>query len=153
MTGRRVRLDKWRAFRIIQATSLAVTLTGDGNVYGMNPLENQTGSYHFSPEGLKLISRCPLCSESYQPFQASIVEEKEEAQLLHIQCRKCQSCIVALIVNGQLGLTSVGLITDLTSGDVEFFKDAPGVSESLVLEAFSQLKQPGASLHKALITE
>ena len=78
-------------------------LTGDRNVYGMNPLENQTGSYHFSPEGLKLISRCPLCSESYQPFQASIVEEKQEAQLLHIQCRKCQSCIVALIVSGQLG--------------------------------------------------
>lgn len=119
----------------------------------MNPLENQTGSYHFSPEGLKLISRCPLCAENYQPFQASIVEEKEEAQLLHIQCRKCQSSIVALIVNGQLGLTSVGLITDLTSGDVEYFKDASRVSEAMVLEAYTQLKQPGANLHKILITE
>lgn len=119
----------------------------------MNPLDNQTGSYQFSPEGLKLISRCPLCSESYQPFQASIVEEKEEAQLLHIQCRKCQSSIVALIVNGQLGLTSVGLITDLTSLDVERFKDATALQEQQVLDAYKQLRQPGPGLYQELIAE
>lgn len=117
----------------------------------MNPLENQTGSYHFSPEGLKLISRCPLCAENYQPFQASIVEEKEEAQLLHIECRKCKSSIVALIVNGQLGLTSVGLITDLTSADVEYFKDAPELSESQVLDAYTQLSKAGEGLYKSLV--
>ncbi|MBI4122280.1 MAG: hypothetical protein HY461_03030 [Parcubacteria group bacterium] len=119
----------------------------------MNPLENSTGSYHFSPEGLKMISRCPLCNEHYQPFQASIVEEKEEAQLLHIQCSKCQSSIVALIVSGHLGLTSVGLITDLTSSDVECFKDAPDVSEAMVLAAYAELKHPGTALHKALQSE
>jgi hypothetical protein len=119
----------------------------------MNPLENATGSYHFSPEGLKLISRCPLCSDQFQPFQASIVEEKEEAQLVHIQCRKCQSSIVALIVNGQLGMTSVGLITDLTSADVERFKDAHPVTEQFVLDAYQQLRGKGAALYQELIAE
>ena len=107
----------------------------------MNSLDQAAGSYHFSPEGLKLISKCPLCQEQYQPFQASIVEEKEDAQLVHIQCRKCQSAIVALIINGQLGLTSVGLITDLTSVDVEQFKDAQTITEDDVFEAFAQLKR------------
>ena len=106
----------------------------------MNSLESAAGSYHFSPEGLKLISKCPLCSELYQPFQASIVEEKDEAQLVHIECRKCQSSIVALIVNGQLGLTSVGLITDLTSEDVENFKDAQPLSEEDVFQTFQELQ-------------
>jgi hypothetical protein len=107
----------------------------------MNSLENAVGSYHFSPEGLKLVSKCPVCSEQYQPFQASIVEEKDEAQLVHIQCRKCASAIVALIVNGQMGLTSVGVITDLSSNDVERFKDAPSITEQDLFTAFQELKK------------
>lgn len=117
----------------------------------MNPLEHQTGSYHFSPEGLKLISRCPLCSEAYRPFQASIVEEREEAQLLHIQCHKCQCNMVALIVSGHMGLTSVGLITDLTSEDVERFKDAQPVSRDQVIDAYQSFAGGSANIYKLLI--
>ena len=106
----------------------------------MNSLDIPAGSYHYSPEGLRLISKCPLCSEQYQPFQARIVEEKPEAQLVHIQCRVCESSIVALIVNGQLGLTSVSLITDLSSADVERFKDASPITEKDVFAAFKELQ-------------
>lgn len=106
----------------------------------MNSFDISGGSYHFSPEGLRLISKCPVCSEQYQPFQANIVEEKADAQLVHIQCRKCQSSIVALIVDGHLGLTSVGLITDLSSQDVERFKDAQPLLEEDVFSAYEELK-------------
>lgn len=116
----------------------------------MNSLENAVGSYHYSPEGLKLISKCPVCSEQYQPFQASIVEEKDEAQLVHIQCRKCASAIVALIVNGQMGLTSVGLITDLSSSDVERFKDAQPITEEELFEAFKEMKDDPIAFKKQL---
>lgn len=117
----------------------------------MNPIEQQTGSYHFSPEGLKLISRCPLCSEPYRPFQASIVEEKEEAQLLHLECDKCHCNMVALIVSGQMGLTSVGLITDLTSEDVERFKDAQPLSQDRVIDAFQEFSAGAVTVYKQLI--
>lgn len=119
----------------------------------MNSIDIPAGSFHFSPEGLKLISKCPICSEQYQPFQANIVEEKTDAQLVHIQCRNCQSAIVALIVNGQLGLTSIGLITDLTSLDVETFKDAPPLTESDVFETFQQLKNRPEDFYKQLQDE
>lgn len=115
----------------------------------MNSLDLPAGSYHFSPEGLKMISRCPLCSEQYQPFQASIVEEKQDAQLVHITCRKCHSSMVALLVNGQLGLTSIGLITDLSSDDVEKFKDAHPLTEEDVFRAFEELSSQ--SLKKTLL--
>ncbi len=117
----------------------------------MNPLEQQTGSYHYSPEGLKLISRCPLCTEQYRPFQASIVEEKEDAQLLHIQCHKCHCNMVALIVSGHMGLTSVGLITDLTSDDVERFKDSPAISQDQVLAAYKLFGSSAQDVYKRLI--
>ena len=116
----------------------------------MNSLELPTGSYHFSPEGLRLISKCPLCDEQYQPFQASIVEEKADAQLVHIKCHRCESAIVALIVNGQLGLTSIGLITDLSSNDVESFKDASPILEEDVLRAYTELKNINEDLYQQL---
>lgn len=116
----------------------------------MNSLELPRGSYHFSPEGLRLISKCPLCAEQYQPFQASIVEEKAEAQLVHIKCRRCESAIVALIVNGQLGLTSIGLITDLSSNDVESFKDAEPIQEEDVLNGYEELKKAEDSLYRLI---
>ena len=105
----------------------------------MDSLETTTGAYHFSPEGLKLISSCPLCKTEYQPFQANIVDERNEAQLVHIQCQKCQSSVVALIMNGPMGLSSVGLITDLSSADVERFKDEATLSETDVLNTFKAL--------------
>jgi hypothetical protein len=116
----------------------------------MNTLDLPAGSYHFSPEGLRLISKCPLCAEQYQPFQASIVEEKAEAQLVHIQCRRCESSIVALLVNGQLGLTSVGLITDLTSSDVERFKDASPITEADIFQAFEEFNGNTSQLSEQL---
>lgn len=116
----------------------------------MNSLDIPSGSYHFSPEGLRLISKCPLCSEQYQPFQASIVEEKADAQLVHIECQRCQSAIVALIVNGQLGLSSIGLITDLTSADVESFKDARPIDEADVISAFEELRGNKEDLYKRI---
>jgi len=116
----------------------------------MNSLELPTGSYHFSPDGLRLISKCPLCSEQYQPFQASIVEEKAEAQLVHIKCRRCESAVVALIVDGQLGLSSIGLITDLSSDDVELFKDAEPIQEEDVLSGYQELKKAGDSFYSKL---
>ena len=117
----------------------------------MNTLENANSSYHFY-EGLKLISKCPLCAEQYQPFQASIVEEKDDAQLVHIQCRRCQSSIVALLVNGQLGLTSVGLITDLTSSDVETFKDAKPIAEEQVFTTFEALTNDSGAFARKLLS-
>lgn len=118
----------------------------------MSSIEIPAGSYHFSPEGLRLISKCPLCSEQYQPFQASIVEEKPEAQLVHIECRKCSSAIVALIVNGQLGLTSIGLITDLSSKDVEIFKDSIPISEDDVFQAFEKFNSNTNEFYNELIS-
>ncbi|MBI3114982.1 MAG: hypothetical protein HYZ09_00615 [Candidatus Kerfeldbacteria bacterium] len=95
----------------------------------------------FSPsEGLKVISACPLCEVHYSPLQAHIIEQREDAHLLHLECRNCGSAVVAAVLNGQLGISSVGLLTDLTSDDVMKFKDDPfGVNADDVLDLHTLL--------------
>lgn len=92
-------------------------------------------------EGLKLISYCPLCNTQYNPLTAKILEEREDAHLIHIECRRCASSIVALILTGGIGISSVGLITDLTSNDVLKFKDVPDLSADDVISLHEVLKE------------
>lgn len=85
-------------------------------------------SANFFNEGLKLISYCPICNNRYEQVEAKIIEERDESYLVHLKCRRCQSSVLALITAGALGLTSVGLITDLASQEVIKFREQPNVS-------------------------
>ncbi len=86
-------------------------------------------TFQFVPKGLKLISSCPACGNRYSQNQAKVIEEKGDAHLVHIKCQKCQGGVVALIVHGGIGISSVGLMTDLTAEDVFKFKDARPLAE------------------------
>lgn len=87
-------------------------------------------------EGLRLISYCPLCNTHYNPLAAKVLDEREDAHLIHIECRKCGSSIVALVLTGGLGISSVGLVTDLTSDDVIRFKDARTILSDEVIDLY-----------------
>lgn len=87
----------------------------------------------FSGDALRLISYCPLCESSYNPLRAKVLEEREDAHLLHIQCSSCGSSVVALLFTSNSGPTSIGLVTDLTSDEVLRFKDQARVSTDEVL--------------------
>lgn len=49
--------------------------------------------------------------------------------MVHLQCQNCLGGVVALIVKGGIGISSVGLITDLTAEDVVKFKEADQITE------------------------
>jgi len=88
---------------------------------------------------LKMISNCPVCNAVYNPSEINIVDERENAHLLHLQCRKCKNNFLVLIVAGPRGINSVGLLTDLQSEETIKFLDSESISADEVLEAKSLL--------------
>ncbi len=88
----------------------------------------------FYDEGIKLISYCPLCASSYNPRAAKVLGEKDDSHLLHIQCGNCSNAIIALVLISSVGVSSVGLVTDLGSEEVDLFKKAPPVSTDDVID-------------------
>src|SRR5436190_22774009 len=91
---------------------------------------------HASPffdEGVKLISYCPLCEQSYNPQQAKVLGEKEDSHLLHIQCGNCSNAIIALVLISSVGVSSVGMVTDLSYDEVNVFRNAPPISADDVI--------------------
>ncbi len=78
--------------------------------------------FNLFEESLKTISYCPVCNNRYNPIEAKVLVEKNDAHLIYIKCRRCQSAILAIILANNLGISSVGLITDLESDEVLKFK-------------------------------
>lgn len=88
----------------------------------------------FFDQGVKLISYCPLCESSYNPQEAKVLGEKDDSHLLHIQCGNCSNAIIALVLISSVGVSSVGMVTDLAFDEVDRFKQAPAVSTDDVIE-------------------
>jgi len=91
---------------------------------------------------LKIISNCPVCKSVYYPSEINIIDERENAHLLHLQCRKCKSCLLVLIVAGPKGINSIGLLTDLESHETLKFLESSPLNADEVLEAKYFLRRP-----------
>jgi hypothetical protein len=77
---------------------------------------------------------------------ARVLAESEGAHLVHLECEACGSAVVAVIMNNALGLSTVGLLTDLTPEDVLKFRSNGTVSADEVLELHGWLADPGTHL-------
>lgn len=87
----------------------------------------------FHDEGIRLVSSCPLCDAKLSSAKAQLIEERDDMSLVHIQCTKCKTALLVVVVNTQMGVSSVVLITDLSFEDVLTFREVPGVTADDVI--------------------
>jgi hypothetical protein len=97
-------------------------------------MENFDKSPYFSDEDLRIIAYCPFCESDLNPVKAKVIDDKEDSQLIHIQCNNCHGFILALLTKTMGGLSSVGLITDLTFDDVFQFKNKPKLQADDIID-------------------
>jgi len=97
-------------------------------------------------EGLRLMNQCPVCKGAYQADKKNILEERGEAHLVHITCPFCHNAIMAVIVANPLGLSSVGMLTDLTASDVSRLYHQGPISEDELFACHLLLKERNLSM-------
>lgn len=103
----------------------------------------------FFEEMTKIIGLCPLCQAKTQAMEANILEEAGESHLLHLRCRHCQAAILALVTITPVGLSSVGMITDLTVVDAQRFKEAGALAADEIINLNLLLKD-GVNFYQLL---
>jgi hypothetical protein len=84
-------------------------------------------------DGIKIVSRCPLCQTEHNPLETSVLDEADGSHLFYIKCKKCNSGVVASVTPGNFGLTSIGVVTDLSGFEVKTAKDWGRVNADDVL--------------------
>jgi len=107
-------------------------------------MKDMSGQYQFGKErgldGLKIVSRCPICQTEHNPMETALLDEANGSHLIYIKCRKCGSGVVAALTPTNFGMSSVGLVTDLTGNEIMQFKENSRVSANDVLSIVEYFK-------------
>ncbi len=61
-------------------------------------------------------------------MEAQVLGEDGDTHLLHVRCRRCANAMLALVLVTKAGVSSVGLVTDLSFDDVVKFQSGGSVS-------------------------
>ncbi|TSC56813.1 MAG: Uncharacterized protein G01um101418_214 [Parcubacteria group bacterium Gr01-1014_18] len=70
------------------------------------------------PEGIHSLSLCPICQSKYNPIGVRILEEREGSHLVYFTCRNCAGSVVSVVTHVGIGISSVGVLTDLSADEV-----------------------------------
>ena len=105
-------------------------------------------------EWLSYVLKCPVCGYKYNLERTKIIETKQEDSqanlLVHSDCGQCKSSVVfSISINGP-DVFSIGMITDLTSGDTRKFSKVNPISPDEVLDFHNFLHRFDGDLVKAL---
>ena len=96
-------------------------------------------------EWLGLILKCPICGHKYTIERTKVIETEQDIAfgeariLIHSDCTRCKSSVMFNVEIRGPEVFSVGMVTDLTSGDSNKFKDKQPITTNEVL-----------SIHQAL---
>lgn len=102
----------------------------DKNEQQFNPIQEQ----------LRIMQQCPVCKGKFAPPAAKVLEKRGEAHLIHITCPHCHNALLAMIVVSQLGMSSVGMVTDLNVFDAQKLQGKQALSEDELLDFHVLLK-------------
>jgi uncharacterized Zn finger protein len=100
-------------------------------------------SFQLNPDSQRIVSYCPLCETEFNPMEARVLDESAEASLVHVRCKECRNAMLTLVLMTKAGVSSVGLVTDLSYDDVVKFKEGSGISVDDVMGAHQGLKNGG----------
>lgn len=84
---------------------------------------------------------CPLCNKEYKPTNIKIVKNTENTILTHSNCPRCRGGIMSLLHQDVMGLTLIGVATDLDYQDVIKMKKNTIITDNDILDIFKQLNQ------------
>lgn len=83
----------------------------------------------------KLLAHCPLCQAMYEEQEIRLLGERGATRLFHCTCRGCGHAMLALILETQGSVSSVGLVTDLEVSDALRFRDRTPITADECLAA------------------
>ncbi len=90
---------------------------------------------------LKLMKNCPMCKNEYTREAVELVEEGVGSHLVHVTCGICHNALLALIVVSRLGMSSIGMLTDLDAPDAKRLYRKTALGEESVLGFHDYLKK------------
>lgn len=96
----------------------------------------------FSELDFGILGKCPVCKALLRSKQSELVERQPQGSLFHVDCERCQSSVLLMVVNGPLHfLTTIGMLTDISKPDVAHLRSQRPIDVDDVLALYGYFKQ------------
>lgn len=91
--------------------------------FGLNKLKTKSMGKSNSMASLQIITNCPMCDFKYDKKDIKMIDKKDGLIAIYLNCQKCRSSMMMVIMTGALGITSVSMMTDITEDDLKNIKN------------------------------
>ncbi len=95
---------------------------------------------------LQHVRKCPVCEQNYRNARMLLVQKRPDRTGFHITCSSCGTRVLVFVSPGQMGVVSVGMITDLTAGEVRAKLNQSPISPNMVLDMYSKIRSAADSM-------
>lgn len=68
---------------------------------------------------LQIMTKCPMCDFKFEKESIKIIDKKDGFITLYLNCKRCKSSLMMVIITGALGITSISMMTDIAEDDFE----------------------------------
>lgn len=90
---------------------------------------------------LSLINQCPICGQNYDSKATRLFLDKQATHLVHITCGYCHSYFLAMVMELGRGISTIGVVTDLSFADVERLHDQEPIEVNEAIEGYEFVEQ------------
>lgn len=104
---------------------------------------NAENNSHFDrfEQYIAYLRECPVCKARYRKGKADHLYRQNNVQMVHITCPKCHNMLIAVLASSRMGVSSVGMLTDLNAADILRTQEENPVSEDDVLDFHELMKK------------
>lgn len=81
----------------------------------------------------RLITSCLICGVHTPPVHTTVIKSTKQSELVHIRCQSCKGALIAVVFTSGHEINSVGMLTDLTSSEVEQLEQRERLTEDDLL--------------------
>lgn len=95
-----------------------------------------------SLEHLKPLMRCSVCQHKHEPTKALFLDEYEGQTAFHLGCASCGVSTIVFVSANQMGMVSMGVLTDLEANEAKNLFVGEAISSDHVLGMHAFFKKP-----------
>ncbi len=103
------------------------------------------------PHSERLLAHCPLCHTAYDATRVRLLGEYGSTRLFHCSCQSCGQSVLAVVLESNGSVSSVGLVTDLEIEDALRFTNADSVSSDECIAVHRLMERGSLAFCKGLL--
>ncbi|TAN33244.1 hypothetical protein EPN28_02835 [Patescibacteria group bacterium] len=92
-------------------------------------------------QSAKMLGTCTVCGRAYGSGKMKILKNEKKSRLLHATCAFCNSHFMAMLMKMGGGMSTIGMVTDLSLNDSRRLLDKAPITVNEAIEGYKYINE------------